>query len=138
MVFKEQPCINYYETSKKDIYIYDEKIENYGEKEKFIISNPKQTRYGDIYGWDKGLIKFDNNNPTKEDIVVIGESFDNTIIELISEHFNITYSIDVRHYKDENGNKFNITEFAKNNNVDKILLIGKIDFLIDKEHSFNN
>ena len=64
---------------------------SHGEKEKFILENPTETRYGDIYGWDKGLIKFDNKNHKKENILVIGESFDNPIVELISNIYTISH-----------------------------------------------
>lgn len=60
--------------------------------------------------------------------MIIGESYDNAILKLISTHYNKTFSIDLRHYERQFGKKFNYLEYIKKNNINKTLLIGNIDF----------
>jgi len=136
IIFTEDFCYYDYNHSKKDIYVHNKKVSKYGEQKKYINKSPSELKYGTIYGWDKGLIEFNTNNKEKENIVVIGESFDNPIIELISEHFNKTYSVDLRHYERYMKEEFNLTDFVLENDIDKVLFIGKIDFFITEEHDF--
>ena len=106
-------------------YINGEKVNDYGSQNNFEMNN---ISYGMYYGGDDAEIIFDYNNPTKENILIIGESYDNAILKLISTHYNKTFSIDLRHYERQFGKKFNYLEYIKKNNINKTLLIGNIDF----------
>ena len=80
-----------------------------------------------------GEIIFDTNSPEKEDILIIGESFDNAILKLISTHFNKTYSVDLRYYEPLVGKKFHFEQYLKKKDIKKVLLIGNIDYFISHE-----
>ena len=60
--------------------------------------------------------------------MVIGESYDNAILKLLASHFEKTFSIDLRNYERTFGSKFQFSQYVKDNNVDKVLLIGNIDY----------
>ncbi|MGN1336992.1 MAG: hypothetical protein ACI4WW_00755 [Candidatus Coprovivens sp.] len=95
---------------------------------RFSLQEGTPTTYGGYYGWDNAEIIFDYNQPKRENILLIGESYDNAIIELIGSHFNKTYSIDLRHYERTFGKKFNYTKYIKEHNIEKVILIGNIDY----------
>ena len=43
---------------------------------------------------------------------------------LIASHFNHTYFLDLRHYYEDMGEKFNLTRSVKAWNVTKVMLLG--------------
>ena len=105
----------------------------YGEQDSYKNGGEQHSNYGLFYGGDMGEIIFDTQSPGKEDILVIGESFDNAILKLISTHFNKTYSIDLRYYEPLVGKKFHLEEYLKEKNIKKVLLIGNIDYFVSDE-----
>ena len=64
---------------------------------------------------------------------MIGESYDNAINELLASHFNHTYNVDLRNYERENGKPFNLDAFVTEHSIDRILLIGNIDYYVMEE-----
>lgn len=66
-------------------------------------------------------------------MLVIGESYDNAILKLLASHFNKTYSIDLRNYERTFGAKFQFSEYVKDSQIDKVLLIGNIDYFTMSE-----
>lgn len=113
----------------------DKIVESYGKKE--IFYNDKvineQYLYGEFYGGDLAIVEFDFNNSDKHNLLILGNSFDNAISDLLASHFNKTYLIDLRHYKDEFNNEFNISNFVEDNEIDDILFIGNADYFINSE-----
>ena len=125
--YKEEFCAYEFKFPNYDIYINGEKSD-YGNQE-YHINNPKKdVSYGSFYGYDDGEIIFDNHDSSKENILIVGESYDNAILKLLASHFNKTYSIDLRNYERENNKKFNYLEYLNDNNIDKVLLIGNKDY----------
>ena len=130
--YKEKFCAYKFDYPQYDIYINGKKSD-YG-KEEYYFTNPNEkTSYGGFYGWDDGEIIFDNHDISKDNILLLGESYDNAILKLIASNFNKTFSIDLRNYERENGKKFNYLEYLKENNIDKVLLIGNRDYFIMEE-----
>ena len=95
--------------------------------EKFDDKNAPRS-YAAYYGDDVGELIFSTGDDSKENIVIIGESYDNAILELLAGHFNNIYSIDLRHYERTVGEKFVLSEYKDGKNIDKVLLIGNSDF----------
>lgn len=132
LLYKEEFCAYQFNYPDYEIKI-NGKEGNYG-NHKYHISNPNENvTYGSFYGFDDGEIIFDTKNNDQENILIIGESYDNAILNLLAAHFNKTYSIDLRNYERENEKKFNYLEYIKENNIDKVLLIGNRDFFTMKE-----
>ena len=131
-LYKEEFCVYEFEFPNYDIYINGEK-RDYG-NQKYHINNPsKKVSYGSFYGYDDGEIIFDNHDNSKQNILIVGESYDNAILKLLASHFNKTYSIDLRNYERENNKKFNYLEYLNDNNIDKVLLIGNKDYFAMSE-----
>lgn len=102
--------------------IYGLKENDYNNMEDEYIS------YGGFYGWDDGEVIFDYKDKEKENLLILGESYDNAIVELIASHFNKTYSVDLRAYEMDMGHKFEFEKYLKENNITKVLLVGNIGF----------
>ncbi len=124
-IYKEDFCAYVFDFPDHITYLNGEKVDDYGSQNQFAGNS---INYASYYGGDGAEIIFDYNNPTKENILIIGESYDNAILKLISTHYNKTFSIDLRHYERQFGKKFNYLEYIKKNNINKTLLIGNIDF----------
>jgi len=84
--------------------------------------------YGEYYGGDDGELIFDTGKKDRDNILIIGESYDNAVLKLLATHFGKTFSIDLRNYEHATGNKFNFKKYVKQNKINKVLLIGNIDF----------
>lgn len=107
---------------------YINKIEReYGHYKEFINHDYKYKKtfsfYGWVYGGDMGEVIFDYNRPEKDNILVISNSFDNPITPIIAQHFNKTFNVDPRHYKDDLKEDFVISEYIKKNKINKVLFI---------------
>lgn len=110
-------------------YIND-KAKNYGSKENYLNNNYKSDLYANhyslYYGGDFAKVEYDFNNKNKENLLVLATSYSNAINDLIASHFNKTYVIDLRFYKEHYNQDLDINKFIKNNNIDKVLIMGDI------------
>lgn len=120
--------------NKHDEYIYG-KERKYGCYEDFYKGNytttPATNYYAYYYGLDNGEVLFDFHNEEKDNLLILSSSYGNPIKVLIASHFNKTYSIDLRDYKD-----FNIYEYANKKNIKNILIIGDTNLYSDPDFEF--
>lgn len=128
LLLKENFCAYKFTMPNHEIYINNNIAPNYGNYKSYYENRNLPVSYGEYYGWDYGLIEFDYKNAKKGNLLIIGESYDNAINELISTHFNKTFNIDLRAYKTDMQKELNLKEFIKENKIDKVLLIGNIDY----------
>ncbi len=101
---------------------------DYGAADAFFNGERTDATYGNFYGGDDGEIVFDTHNTEKENILLIGESYDNAILKLVASHYNRTYSVDLRYYEAYMGHAFHLEQYIKENNISKVLLIGNVDY----------
>ena len=120
-------CAYEFDFVDMDITINGE-TKDYGMQDEYFNKNEKNVTYGDFYGWDDGEIIFNTNDSSKENILIFGESYDNAILKLLAEKFNITISIDLRTYEREMNKEFKFSDYVKEYKIDKVLFIGNIDF----------
>ena len=83
--------------------------------------SPDYVKYA---GFDSGEVVFDYYQPGRKNILILGNSYDNAYVKLLATHFNKTYAVDIRHYKDEIGKEFNYLEYIEEKNIDIVLLNG--------------
>ena len=95
----------------------------YGNEEEIISGEMQEFTYELFYGGNPGLMVLDTNRPEKENIVVIGDSFDNAVLKLIASHYNKTISVDMRNLELAEGESFNISDVIKDNDIDKVLIV---------------
>lgn len=129
-IFTENFCAYQFNLLEHDVFINGTKVDSYGDYKTINKENPDTISYGKYYGWDVGLIEFDYHEPKKENLLIIGESYDNAINELLASHFNKTYNVDLRAYEMDMHEPFDLLKFVKKNDILKVLLIGNIDFAV--------
>lgn len=127
LLYKEQFCAYVFEDNEIDVYIDDE-VSSYGDMNYYLENPLNKVTYASFYGGDYGEIIFDNKHLNKDNILIIGESYDNAVLNLLANHFNKTFSIDLRHYERQKDKEFNYLEYIRQNNIDKVLLIGNRDY----------
>lgn len=136
-VVTEKFCIYNYDFSKLRIMV-NGKEQNYGHQEEYILDNVTlPVTYGNVYGSDNGEIIFESSDKTKDNILIIGESYDNAILKLLAESFNTTISIDLRNYKRDIGKEFDFNYYIEKYNINKVLFIGNVSFYTMKDFLIN-
>lgn len=124
----------YFELPEHKTYI-NGTLATYGNEEGFLENPELDISYGLFYGDDYGEVCFDYNNPEKENILIIGNSYDNAIIEVLGSHFNKLYVVDNRHYDLQMNKIFDTDKYVKEKEISKVIIIGDINMMI--ENSMN-
>lgn len=119
-----------YTVPKMKITINGFEAEGYGNEEKYLSLEGEDVNYVNFYGMDMGEIIFETGRKDKENILIIGESYDNAILELLATHFNRTHSIDLRNYSAYMNKDFDFGAYIKKHDIDKVLMIGNVDYII--------
>ncbi len=85
--------------------------------------------YGMYYGDDWAKVVYDFNQPEKENLLILGTSFTNSVNELLASHYNKTHVLDFRHYRKQYGERINAQKYMEENNISKMVIIGNISSL---------
>ena len=84
--------------------------------------------YIDFYGADDiGYLKIVSQNGSDRNLLIIGDSFANSIEPLIASHYYHTYCIDIRRLPDY---YFSISEFLAEHEVDDVLILGGAEVVL--------
>lgn len=105
----------------------------YGWQEGFLSGRGSRPTYSGFYGGDDGEVIFSTGRQDRENLLVIGESYDNAILKLLASHFNCTYSVDLRYYNAYMGKEFQFADYLAQHDITKVLLIGNIDYFLMPE-----
>lgn len=130
LLFREEFKAYNFNFQEHKTYINNVEVSEYGNTYDYFNNKKQGITYGNFYGGDNGLVEFDYNDPQKQNLLIIGESYDNAINELLASHFNKTYNVDLRAYKSEMGKEFELKKFIKEKDIDKVLLIGNKDYFV--------
>ena len=131
--FKDEFIIYKFNLPDHDTFV-NHKLGAYGHYEDFEKHNYIYNRtsfYAWVYGNDYGEVKFDFHQPDKENLLIFSNSFDNPINVLIAQHYNNTYAVDLRHYKEQLGEDFDLKKYITENQIDKVLFIINPLFLLN-------
>lgn len=138
-VFVENFPAYRFDYPEMDITSNGVKMADYGNQHDFLTGAATgKISYASFYGGDIGEIVFDTHQTEKENLLVIGESYDNAILKLLASHYNCTYSIDLRHYERLCGETFHLADYAQAHNISKVLLIGNVDYFTASEFSLED
>lgn len=77
----------------------------------------QKDKYSYYLGGNRAITTITNNNVNKGNILIIKDSYANTFIPFLANHFNQTFVIDPRYYQDT------ISDFVKNNNIKDIIIM---------------
>lgn len=113
--------------------VYENGVEvTYGNKEDYFAGefpqDPYFNHYEGFYGGDQRLLEFVFDGNPKRNLLVIGNSYNNALMPLLSSHYYHTYDIDLRYYKD-----FSLSTFLAEHPVDDILVIGENSIVFGSE-----
>lgn len=133
--FQENLTTYRFDFPEMKITINGEAVEDYGNQRQFLsLEDPAApVTYGIYYGSDSGQIIFDTGNEQAENILVLGESFDNAILKLLASGFHQLHSIDLRHYESQNGEPFHLAEYVQEYGITKVLFIGNLECFLMSE-----
>ncbi len=110
------------------VKINGKRKKSYGQQEAYFTGKYSEdaltNHYGQFYGGDSGIVEFCTNQPEKENIIIISNSFSNAVSMLIASHFNHTWFIDMRYYNRDMKKDFNLKESIKAWKANKVLLLG--------------
>ena len=131
--YKENFTVYKYDMPDMQI-LTNRKTSGYGSEEKYYKGVYSKelfaNHYGLYYGDDYAEVKIEANSG-KKNLLIIGNSYSNSVNKLIATHFNKTYDVDLRHYDYTFNEEFNIKKYVKENNIHKILFIMDYGFLTD-------
>ncbi|MBR6530111.1 MAG: hypothetical protein IKT43_01695 [Clostridia bacterium] len=118
-----------------DMKIYENGVESadYGRQNgtaDAFLSSGEKLNYNAYYGAENGETVFDTGREGRENLLVIGESYDNALLKQLACHFNRTYSIDLRYYKHYMGEEFSFDAYVEQHGIDRVLFIGNVDFFV--------
>ncbi len=132
---QESLTVHCFDFPPMDITINGAAAADYGNRERFLsLEDPAApVTYGAYYGGDEGQIIFDTGNDQGENILVLGESFDNAILKLLVPGFGQLHSIDLRNYARQNGEPFHLGTYVEEHGITKVLFIGNLDCFIMSE-----
>ncbi len=130
--YTDEMSIYRFDYAPMSISINGTPAEDYGQQDKLLLGELSCPTYGDVYGGDEGEIIFDTGRDG-ENILIIGESYDNAILRLLAGHFAETYSIDLRYYETAFGKKFDFDEYVSQHGITKVLFIGNVDYYVSED-----
>lgn len=102
--------------------------EDYGAQSLFLSGQGGDPTYGGIYGGDDGEVIISGGKPGGENILLIGESYDNALLKLLACHFDSLYAVDLRNYSAWMGEDFQLSAYLEEHSIDKVLLIGSVSY----------
>lgn len=113
-----------------DITINGQPASDYGDQEGFFHGTASGLSYGAFYGGDEGEVLLDTGNAERENLLIIGESYDNALLKLLASHYHVTHAVDLRYYAHYMGTPFFFSDYVQAHSIDRVLLIGNIDFFV--------
>lgn len=121
-------------------YENGKKIGYYGAQEYYMNKVTKQSEllkkvsYGQLFGQDSGEVRFENPEKDTGSILLFGESMDNAILRLFASHYSKLYSVDLRNYPKQMGEKFDLEKYLeKYPDITKVMFIGNLDMFTKKD-----
>ena len=102
--------------------------EDYGAQSWFLSGQGGNSTYGSIYGDDAGEVIISGGKPGGENILLIGESYDNALLKLLACHFGSLYAVDLRNYSAWMGKDFRLSAYLEEHDIHKVLLIGSVSY----------
>ncbi len=136
--FSEPFTVYRFDFPTMDIRRNGEPAADYGKQDENPAENGSALSYGGFYGGDDGEVIFDTHRTDRENILLLGESYDNAVVKLLASHFGRTYAVDLRYYRDYMGKDFSMEDYLRENNISKVLLIGNIDYFISDDFALES
>ncbi len=82
---------------------------------------PFTDHYIEYYGFDRDYHEYVFESGSNRNLLIIGDSYVNSIETLLGSHYHHTYCVDIRNYPDE---YFSLSDFLLEHDVDDVLFLG--------------
>lgn len=122
-ILKESFSAYRYDLPAMEVTLNGQTVERYGVAFESYYSPDVYPGYTSYYGYDEGEVVFDTGLGG-ENLLVLGNSYDNAIVQLLASHFGRTHSVDLRYYETDMGTAFDLDAYLRENEIHKVLLIG--------------
>ena len=109
------------------VHFGDQLLDGYGRTEAFLAGEELTVSYGGIFGSDFGELVFDTGREG-ENLLVLGDSYDNALLLPLATCFAKTCSVDLRAYTEDVGGSFDIAEYVRTHDIDKVLVVGALEY----------
>lgn len=96
-----------------------------------INNSPLYNHYAACYGGDFGKIVFQGEQSGKGNLLLIGDSLSNPVKTLLIHHYDNIIYVDLRHYEQDMGKPFSMSELLAEYPIDQILLLGNVTLFIE-------
>lgn len=124
--------------------------DNYGNQEPYLSGECQdKLSYRNFYGYDAGEVVISKagdgissgdtgKTPSGNNILIIGDSYDNALLKLIAAHYDNLYAIDLRYYKAYFNADFDFDSYVSERGIKTVLIAGSREvfsadeFLIDR------
>lgn len=124
----EEPFHAYrYDFPDMEVTLNGQSVERYGVAFESYLDGTVIPGYTSYYGYDEGELVFDTGMDG-ENLLVLGNSYDNALVQLLASHFGRTHSVDLRYYESDMGKAFELDAYLRENEIHKVLLIGDNSF----------
>ena len=87
----------------------------------------EKDKYKTFLGGNFDLLQIDSQGESDENVLVIKDSYANTVMPFLAQKYKHISVIDLRYYHMQE--KYTVEEFVKNNNISKVILLYNVDFL---------
>lgn len=84
----------------------------------------KKDKYASYFGGNFAQIKISSDSPDKEKILVLKDSYGNSLVPFLPEKFSEVYMVDLRYFHFDK-----VSELIEENDIDRVLLVYNVDFL---------
>ena len=129
-----EPFRVYKYTLPETVTLVDGKKKTIGREKQYdegTISKGKfVSHYMVYYGGDFGEIVYDTGRPEKENLLILCNSYGTMVRQLIAAHFNKTYVVDTREYKNQTGHSLKIEQYIEEHEIDKVLILGDVSYFL--------
>lgn len=116
-----------YDLKKHSEYINGKKgsYGNYNYNEKISYMN----YYEAVYGRDFVEVMYDYNEPEKDNLLILGTSYTDPINRLVASHFDKTFVVDARYYKNYDGSPLNLKDYIDEHHIDRVLVLASTEMI---------
>ena len=94
--------------------------------------------YASYYGDDHGEVVISTIRAGRGNLLLLGESYDNALLNLLASSHSNTYSVDLRHYEREMGHPFNLSAYVQEHEITQVLFIGSNSFFTMEEFNLGD
>ena len=121
-----------FEYPDMQVWVDSYEVNDYGNQAYYISGAAPLKAYGHFYGLDSGEVVFSTGQQDRENLLILGDSYDNAIIKLLASHYNVTCAIDPRTYEVYLYKPFSFAECLEKYDIDKVLILGNVDNFADE------